>query len=90
MYTGKKKYLKPDKEQYDNMTANLLKATYNEFHYLYMLHAKYQGLILTKIFPFLTAMYTILCTRWLQPTLDDCAVRVQWFSSVYIKIFKML
>ena len=26
---------------------------------------------------------TILCTRRLQPPRDDCAIRVQWFSSVY-------
>ena len=36
---------------------------------------------LNKILPFLTAMYTILCTRRLQPPCHDCAVRVQWFSS---------
>ena len=28
-------------------------------------------------------MLTILCTRRLQPLRDDCAVRVQWFSSVF-------
>ena len=33
----------------------------------------------TKILPFLTA---ILRTRRLQPPRDDCAVPVQWFSSV--------
>ena len=38
--------------------------------------------ILTIILPFLTAWYTILYTRRLQPTRDDCTVRVQWFSSV--------
>ena len=32
--------------------------------------------------PFLTVWYIILCTRRLQPTRDDCNVRVQWFSSV--------
>ena len=36
----------------------------------------------TKILPLLTARYSILCTRRLQPPRDDCAVRVQWFSSV--------
>ena len=34
--------------------------------------------------PLLTASYTILCTRRLQPPRDDCAVRVQCFPSVYI------
>ena len=29
---------------------------------------------LTKILPFLTARYTILCTHRLQPQCDDCAV----------------
>ena len=38
--------------------------------------------MLTKIFAFLKARYTILCARQLQPSPDDCAVRVQWFSSV--------
>ena len=33
---------------------------------------------LTKILPLLKAKYSILCTRRLQPPLDDCAVRVQW------------
>ena len=37
---------------------------------------------MTKILPLLTAMYSILCTRRLQPPRDDCPVRVQWFSSV--------
>ena len=37
---------------------------------------------LTKILPLLTARYSILCTRRLQPPRDDSAVRVQWFSSV--------
>ena len=32
--------------------------------------------------PLLTARYTILCTRRLQPPSDDCAVRVQWVCSV--------
>ena len=31
----------------------------------------------------LTARYIILCTRRLQPPHDDCAVRVQRFSSVF-------
>ena len=39
---------------------------------------------LTKILPLLTAIYTILRTRRLQPPRDDCAVRVQWFSSVIV------
>ena len=38
--------------------------------------------IFTNILPFLTAMYTILCTRRLQPPRDDCAGRVQWFYSM--------
>ena len=42
----------------------------------------FRSKILTKIVPLLTARYTILCTRRLQPTRDDCAVRVQWFSCV--------
>ena len=39
---------------------------------------------MTKKVPFLTVTcrYTILCTCRLQPPRDDCAVRVQWFSSV--------
>ena len=37
---------------------------------------------LNKIVPFLTARYIIQCTRRLQPTRDDCAVRVHWLSSV--------
>ena len=37
--------------------------------------------ILTKILLFLTAMYTILFPRRLQPTRDFCAVRVQWLST---------
>ena len=37
---------------------------------------------MTKKLPFLTARYTILCARRLQPPRNDCAVRVQWFSSV--------
>ena len=41
---------------------------------------------MTKILPFLTARYTILCTRRLQPPRDDCAVRAQWFSSVVVGI----
>ena len=42
----------------------------------------FRSKILTKILPFLTARYTILCTPRLQPPLDDCAVQVQWFSSL--------
>ena len=38
---------------------------------------------LTKILPYLTARYTIFCTRWLRPPHDDCTVWVQWFSSIY-------
>ena len=45
----------------------------------------FRSKILTKILPFLTARYTMLCPRWLQPPRDDCAVRGQWFSSVYIQ-----
>ena len=37
---------------------------------------------LTKIVPLLTARYTFLCTRRLQPPRDDCAVREQWFFIV--------
>ena len=33
----------------------------------------------------LTVRFTILCTFRLQPPRDDCAVRVQWFSSVNYK-----
>ena len=40
---------------------------------------------LNKILPLLTARYSILCTRRLQPPRDGCAVRVQWFSSVNLK-----
>ena len=40
---------------------------------------------LNKILPFLTARCIILCARRLQPPRDDCAVRVQWFSSVGTK-----
>ena len=36
----------------------------------------------SKILTKLTVRYTILCTRRLQPTRDDCAVQVQWSSSV--------
>ena len=39
---------------------------------------------LTEILPLLTARYSFLCTRRLQPPHDDYAVRIQWFSSVYI------
>ena len=39
---------------------------------------------MTKILPFLTARYTILCTRRLQPPRDDGAVQVQWFSDVFL------
>ena len=42
----------------------------------------FRSKILTKILTFSTARYTILCTCRLQPPSDDCAVRVQWFSSV--------
>ena len=42
--------------------------------------------ILTKTYPFLTARYPIFCTCWLQPPGDDCAVRVQWFSSSMLYI----
>ena len=42
----------------------------------------FRSKILTKILPFLTARYTILCTCRLQPTRDDFAAQVQWFSSV--------
>ena len=38
---------------------------------------------LTTELPRLTARYTILCTRRLQPPRDDCAVPVQWFSSMF-------
>ena len=37
---------------------------------------------MTKILPLLTAMYTIMCSRRLQSPRDNCAVRVQWLSSV--------
>ena len=42
---------------------------------------------MTKILPLLSAryMYSFLCTRRLQPPRIDCAVRVQWFSSVITK-----
>ena len=40
--------------------------------------------ILTKILPFLTARYSSLCPLWLQPTRNNCAVGVQWCSSVNI------
>ena len=43
---------------------------------------------LTKILPLITARYTILCTHRLQLPHDDCAARVQWFSSVYISLCK--
>ena len=43
--------------------------------------------IFTKILPFLSARYTILCTWRLQPTCDDCSVRVQWLSSVILVQF---
>ena len=36
---------------------------------------------MTKVCPFLTTRYIILCTRRLQAPRDDCADRVQWFSS---------
>ena len=42
----------------------------------------FRSTILTKIIPFLTARYTILCTPPLQPPHDECAVQVQWFSRV--------
>ena len=35
-----------------------------------------------QILPLLTDRYTSLYTRRLQPLRDDCAVRLQWFSSV--------
>ena len=37
---------------------------------------------MTKKLPLLSTMYTILCICQLQPPRDDCAVRVQWFSSL--------
>ena len=37
---------------------------------------------MTKLLPLLTARYTILFTRRLQPPRDNFAVRVQWLSSV--------
>ena len=37
---------------------------------------------MTKILPFLTARYTILCNCRLQQPCDDDAVLVQWFSSM--------
>ena len=46
------------------------------------------SIILTKILPFLTARYTILCTRRLQSPRDDCTVWVQWFSNVIILLRK--
>ena len=45
---------------------------------------------MTKILPLLTPRYSILCTRRLQPPRDDCAVRVQWFSSVVLRPFSAL
>ena len=47
-----------------------------------ILNGIFSGVKLTKILPLLTAMYSILCTRRLQPPRDDCPVREQWFSSV--------
>ena len=46
--------------------------------------------MLTKKFTFLTARYTILSTCRLQPTRDDCAVRVQLFSGVVILTYALL
>ena len=43
----------------------------------------FRSKILTKVLSLLTARYPILSTRRLQPH-DDCAVPVQWFSSVGI------
>ena len=37
---------------------------------------------MTKILSLLKARCSILCIRRLHPPRDDCAVRVQWFSSV--------
>ena len=62
-------------------------------HYLYMVYAftfavfslnlpPYEHKKTSLVVPFLTARYTILCTRRLQPPRDDCAVRVQWFTNV--------
>ena len=45
---------------------------------------------MTKTLPLLTARYSILCTRRLQPPSDDCAVRVQWFSSVSVHPGKLI
>ena len=42
---------------------------------------------MTKINPFLSAKYPILCACRLQPPCDDCAFRVQRFSSVKHVIF---
>ena len=44
---------------------------------------------MTKTLPLLTARFSILCTRRLQPPRDDCAVRVQWFSSVSVRPGKL-
>ena len=38
----------------------------------------------------LTKFYTILSTCRLQPPHDDCAVRVQWFSSLHIVTCKQI
>ena len=43
----------------------------------------FRSKILTKILPFLTARYTILCTRRLQPPRDECSVRVQYSLACY-------
>ena len=46
--------------------------------------------ILIKISPLLSARYTILFTHRLQPPHDDCAVLVQWFSSMYtVHLYKV-
>ena len=40
--------------------------------------------------PLSTARYPILSTRRLQPPRDDCAVRVQWFSSMIMKCYVII
>ena len=42
--------------------------------------------MLTKKLTFLTARYTIMCTCRLQPTRNDCDVRVHFFSGVVIHV----
>ena len=46
--------------------------------------------LLTKMLHFLRARYTILCIRRLQSPRDDCAVQVQWFTSVYLYILSKI